>query len=68
MLFVWGLFGGGYHTYCFLYCWVIYSIYSYRNSIRKGINSSIIGQFLENKYGVKEDKKSILDDDLDNDK
>ncbi|MEY8734512.1 hypothetical protein AB9M92_19970 [Peribacillus frigoritolerans] len=26
-------------------------------AVRKGINSSIIGQFLENKYGVKEDKK-----------
>ncbi|MFI8496691.1 hypothetical protein ACIGC1_28325 [Peribacillus butanolivorans] len=38
-------------------------------AVRKGINSSIIGQFLENKYGIKEDdKKSFLDDDLDNEK
>jgi hypothetical protein len=37
-------------------------------AVRKGINSSIIGQFLEMKYGIKEDKKSFLDDDLDNDK
>ncbi|MGM0890929.1 MAG: hypothetical protein ACQEW5_29485, partial [Bacillota bacterium] len=37
-------------------------------AVRKGINSSIIGQFLEKKYGIKEDKKSFLDDDLDNDK
>ncbi|MFJ7310007.1 hypothetical protein [Peribacillus frigoritolerans] len=37
-------------------------------AVRKGINSSIIGQLLEKKYGIKEDKKSFLDDDLDNDK
>lgn len=35
-------------------------------AVRKGINNSVIGQFLEKKYGVKEDKKSFLDDDLDN--
>jgi hypothetical protein len=35
-------------------------------AVRKGINSSILGQFLEKKYGLKEDKKSFLDDDLDN--
>ncbi|MFJ9384047.1 hypothetical protein ACIROD_09945 [Peribacillus sp. NPDC101481] len=35
-------------------------------AVRKGINNSIIGQFLEKKYGVKEDNKSFLDDDLDN--
>ncbi|MEC0272292.1 hypothetical protein [Peribacillus frigoritolerans] len=35
-------------------------------AVRRGINHSIIGQFLENKYGMKEDKKSFLDDDLDN--
>ncbi|MFE4133828.1 hypothetical protein [Peribacillus sp. YIM B13482] len=34
-------------------------------AVRKGINSSIIGQFLEKKYGIKEDKKAFLDDDLD---
>ncbi|KOR83564.1 hypothetical protein AM233_05160 [Bacillus sp. FJAT-22058] len=37
-------------------------------AVRKGINSSIIGQILEKKSGIKEDKKSFLDDDLDNDK
>lgn len=37
-------------------------------AVRKGINSSIIGQFLEKKYGTEEDKKSFLDKDLDNDK
>ncbi|KQU15300.1 hypothetical protein ASG65_27370 [Bacillus sp. Leaf13] len=35
-------------------------------AVRRGINSSIIGQCLEKKYGIKEDKKSFLDDDLDN--
>ncbi|MCK2000833.1 hypothetical protein MZM54_05445 [[Brevibacterium] frigoritolerans] len=37
-------------------------------AVRKGINSSIIGQFLEKKYGTDEGKKSFLDNDLDNDK
>lgn len=35
-------------------------------AVRRGINHSNIGQFLEKKYGMKEDKKSFLDDDLDN--
>lgn len=37
-------------------------------AVRKGINSSIIGRYLEKKYGIKEDKKSFFDDDLDKDK
>ncbi len=39
-------------------------------AVRRGINSSIIGQYLEKKYGIKdirEKKKSFLDDDLDKD-
>ncbi|MFJ5748649.1 hypothetical protein ACIP97_08585 [Peribacillus frigoritolerans] len=35
-------------------------------AVRRGINHSNIGQFLEKKYGVKEGEKSFLDDDLDN--
>jgi len=35
-------------------------------AVRRGINSSIIGKFLEDKYGIKEEKKSFLDNDLDN--
>ena len=35
-------------------------------AVKNGINSSIIGQFLEQKNGIKEDEKSFLDDDLDN--
>ncbi|MBE3102679.1 MAG: hypothetical protein IMZ40_00370 [Bacilli bacterium] len=37
-------------------------------AVRRGINSSNIGQLLEKKNGSKEDKKSFLDNDLDNDK
>ncbi|MFJ5621578.1 hypothetical protein ACIQD3_02385 [Peribacillus loiseleuriae] len=37
-------------------------------AVRKGINSSVIGQFLEKKYGIKEDNKSVFDDNLDHDK
>jgi hypothetical protein len=37
-------------------------------AVRRGINSSIIGQFLEKKNGIKGDKKSFLEDDLDNEK
>ncbi|SDO21457.1 hypothetical protein SAMN05518871_11253 [Psychrobacillus sp. OK028] len=35
-------------------------------AVRNGINSSIIGQFLEKKNGTEEDKKTFLDNDLDN--
>jgi hypothetical protein len=37
-------------------------------AVRNGINSSIIGQSLEKKNGIIEDKKPSLDSDLDNDK
>ncbi|MGM0903052.1 MAG: hypothetical protein ACQEXB_18385 [Bacillota bacterium] len=39
-------------------------------AVRRGINSSIIGQYLEKKYGIqdiREKEKSFLDDDLDKD-
>lgn len=36
-------------------------------AVRRGINSSIIGRFLEKEYEIKEDKKSFLNDDLDSD-
>ncbi|MFF2501340.1 hypothetical protein [Peribacillus sp. NPDC058075] len=36
-------------------------------AVRRVINSSIIGELLEKKYGIK-DKKSFLDDDIDIDK
>ncbi|KWW21906.1 MULTISPECIES: hypothetical protein [Bacillaceae] len=37
-------------------------------AVRKGINHSIIGQILEEKHEMKKDKKSFLDNDLDNDR
>jgi hypothetical protein len=37
-------------------------------AVKRGINSSIIGQFLEKKYGIKGEKESFFEDDLDNDK
>ena len=36
-------------------------------AVRKGINSSIIGQFLEEKYAIKKEEKSLLKNDLDHD-
>ncbi|MCM3409650.1 hypothetical protein [Metabacillus litoralis] len=51
-----------------LYIVGIFTLYIViETAVRRGINSSIIGQFLEKKYGIKEDKKSFLDDDLDKD-
>ena len=36
-------------------------------AVRRGINSSIIGRHIEEKYDIKEDKKNFLDDDFDKD-
>lgn len=36
-------------------------------AVRRGINSSAIGQFLEEKYEMEIEKKSILGEDLDDD-
>jgi hypothetical protein len=45
---------------------ILYLVIS--TAVRDGINKSVIGKFIEEKYGVKENSKSILDNDLDNDK
>ncbi|WP_258000418.1 hypothetical protein [Bacillus sp. Marseille-P3661] len=37
------------------------------NAVKNGINRSIIGQFLETKYGVKVRKPTFLEEDLDKD-
>lgn len=37
-------------------------------AVKDGINKSVVGQFIEKKYRVRYDKKSFLDNDLDNDK
>ncbi|WP_042221845.1 hypothetical protein [Oceanobacillus manasiensis] len=36
-------------------------------AVKDGINKSLVGQFLEKKYDVKEENKSFLDNDLDSD-
>ncbi|MGB2992539.1 MAG: hypothetical protein WBB47_07905 [Paenisporosarcina sp.] len=36
------------------------------SAVTRGINNSIVGQYLEKKNGVKENKKFFIDDDLDN--
>ena len=45
---------------------ILYIVIS--TAVKDGINKSDVGQFIESKYGVKEDKKSFLDSDFDNDK
>lgn len=45
---------------------ILYLVIS--TAVRDGINKSVVGQFIEDQYGFKENKKSILDTDLDNDK
>ena len=49
-----------------VWLFILYAVIE--KAVMRGINNSIIGQFLEKKNGRKEDKKSFLDDDLDNDK
>lgn len=44
---------------------ILYIVIS--TAVKDGINKSVIGHFMENKYGVKANKKSFLDSDLDND-
>jgi hypothetical protein len=45
---------------------ILYLVVS--TAIRTGINKSVVGQLIEKKYGVEENKKSFLDRDLNNDK
>lgn len=53
--------------YIFLYVLSVFILYIViETAVRRGINSSIIGQLLE-KDNVKKAKKSFLDKDLDND-
>lgn len=37
-------------------------------AVKRGINNSVIGDFLNKKQGIQGDKKSYFDDDLDNDR
>lgn len=45
---------------------VLYIVIS--KAVEDGINKSVVGRYIEKKYEVKENKKSFLDSDLDNDK
>ncbi|GAQ17596.1 integral membrane sensor signal transduction histidine kinase [Oceanobacillus picturae] len=36
-------------------------------AVKDGINKSLVGQFIEKNYDVKEEKNSFLDNDLDSD-
>lgn len=36
-------------------------------AVKDGINKSVIGKYLEQKHGLKEERKSFLDHDLDHD-
>lgn len=42
---------------------ILYIVIS--TAVKEGINRSLVGQFLEKKYGTGENKKSFLDNDLD---
>ncbi|MCQ6275916.1 hypothetical protein JMM81_13265 [Bacillus sp. V3B] len=45
---------------------ILYIVIS--TAVKDGINKSVVSQYIEKKYGVKDNKKSFLDSDLDNDK
>lgn len=45
---------------------ILYLVVS--TAVRTGINKSVVGQLIEKKYGVEENKKSFLNRDLNNDK
>lgn len=36
-------------------------------AVKDGINKSLVGQYIEKNYDVKEEKNSFLDNDLDSD-
>jgi len=44
---------------------ILYVVIS--TAVKEGINRSLVGQYLEKKYGMNENKKSFLDNDLDKD-
>ena len=45
---------------------ILYIVIS--TAVKDGINKSMVGKFIEKRYEIKEDKKSFLDSDLDNEK
>lgn len=54
--------------FIFLYIVSLFILYIViETAVRRGINSSIIGRTFEDTYKNKKDKKSFLDNDLDQD-
>jgi hypothetical protein len=47
---------------------ILYIVIVISTAVKEGINKSVVGQFIEKKIGVKSDRKSFLDSDLDNEK
>jgi hypothetical protein len=45
---------------------ILYIVIS--TAVKDGINKSVVGQLIEKKFGIKDDRKSFLDSDVDNDK
>ncbi|WP_050615579.1 hypothetical protein [Bacillus testis] len=45
---------------------IFYLVISY--AVKDGINKSVVGQLIEKKYEIENDKRSFLDSDLDHDK
>ncbi|MBB6445618.1 hypothetical protein [Bacillus benzoevorans] len=45
---------------------ILYIVIS--TAVKDGINKSVVGEFIKKEYEIEEDKKSLLDSDLDNNK
>ena len=45
---------------------ILYLVILY--AVKDGINKSVVGQLIEKKYEIENDKRSFLDSDLDHDK
>ena len=46
--------------------WLLILFIVIESAVTRGINNSVVGQFLKKKNGVNENKKFFIDDDLDN--
>ena len=46
--------------------WLLILFIVIESAVTRGINNSIVGQYIAKKNGVKENEKFFLDDDLDN--
>jgi len=48
------------------FIWLLILFIVIESAVTRGINNSIVGQYLEKKNGVNENKTFFLEDDLDN--